>query len=165
MAKIPSFIPVPPFDETPGCCGPASLKMILAYYGVEKTERELTRLCHCTPAHGTRAEAILRVAKELGFRGTIKDNSSLKDIRRYVRKNVPVIIDWFSQTDGHYSVVVGIDEENIYLQDPHLGHMRAIELPVFKRIWFDFPGPYLRSRNDLILRRLIIITPKEHIHR
>jgi len=37
-----NLIPVKPFQETlhAGMCGPASLKMVLDYYVMEKTEKE-----------------------------------------------------------------------------------------------------------------------------
>ena len=43
MAKL---LKVKSFQEKLGVsyCGPASLKMVLEYYGIEKTEKELARL-------------------------------------------------------------------------------------------------------------------------
>ena len=35
---------VKPYREKPEYCGPASLKMVLGYYGIEKTEDELANL-------------------------------------------------------------------------------------------------------------------------
>ena len=97
-------------------------------------------------------------ARKLGFRARVKDLSDLEDIREWVsRKKIPVIVDWFAFEGGHYSVVSGIDKENIYLEDPSLGHRRALKLSTFMRLWFDFPGSHLKSRDDLIIRRMIII--------
>jgi len=48
-------------------------------------------------------------------------------------------------------------QENIYLQDPSLGHRRALKLRTFKRLWFDFPGDFIAQRSDLIIRRMIVI--------
>ena len=40
------FIKIKPFQETlnKGFCGPAVLKMVLRFYGIEKSERELAKL-------------------------------------------------------------------------------------------------------------------------
>ena len=67
-----------PYRQRPGYCGPASLKMVLDYYGLKKTELELGKLARCNPNKGTSAEGILKAAKILGFQGFIKDNANLQ---------------------------------------------------------------------------------------
>jgi predicted deacylase len=152
------MLSVNPFRQKPGYCGPASLKMVLGFWGLKISEKKLVQLSGCTRSRGIGAEGLVRAAQELGFRARIRDFSDLKDIRGWVnRKNIPVIVDWFAFEGGHYSVVSGIDKENIYLEDPGLGHRRAMKLTTFKRLWFDFPGDYLRSESDLIIRRMIVV--------
>ncbi|MCB2149656.1 MAG: DUF2817 domain-containing protein [Deltaproteobacteria bacterium] len=149
---------IAPFRQKPGYCGPASLKIVLGYLGVKITEKKLALISGCSPSSGTGAEGLVGAARKLGFRARVKDLSDLEDIREWVsRKKIPVIVDWFAFEGGHYSVVSGIDRENIYLEDPSLGHRRALKLSTFMRLWFDFPGNYLQSRDDLIIRRMIII--------
>jgi predicted double-glycine peptidase len=82
---------------------------------------------------------------------------------------VPVIVNWFTRgrsdygdeetPDGHYSVVVGLDGDHIYLQDPEIGSLRIIEREDFLRVWFDFKPAYITSWDDIILRQLIAIYP------
>ena len=151
------MIPIKPFRQKAGYCGAASLKMVLDYYGIDITERKLARLSGSSRSKGVPAKNLIKAAKKLGLTGFYKDYSSLRDIIRYVSKGIPVIVDWFSEIDGHYSVVTGIDKENIYLQDPQLGHLRALKLKTFKKIWFDFAQPMLRTKNDIIIRRMIVI--------
>ena len=43
-------------------------------------------------------------------------------------------------SDGHYSVVCGLDDKNIYLQDPEIGSMRKLDREDFMTVWFDFTG-------------------------
>lgn len=157
------MLKIKPFKQKIAFCGPASLKMVLEYYGVKKTERELGVRAGCTTARGTPAKGLISAAREFGFRGTIKEFADLKDIRRYViQKKIPVIVQWFSVDEGHYSVVVDIDKENIYLQDPEIGRMRSMRLDAFKRVWFDFPGDFLRAKSDIVVRRMIVIEPGEN---
>ena len=149
---------ITPFRQKPGHCGPASLKMVLDFWGVQITEKKLAELSGCSPSSGTGSEGLVRAAQKLGFRVRIKDFSELKDIREWVgRKKIPVIVDWFAFEGGHYSVVSGIDSENIYLEDPSLGYRRALKRSTFKRLWFDFPNDFLKSKSELIIRRMIII--------
>ena len=146
------------FRQNTGFCGPASLKMVLDYFGVRKSEKELARFSGCTKTKGAEAGNLLKAAKKLGLKGFIKDFSDIKDIKKYVlQKKIPPIVDWFSTDEGHYSVVVDVDNKNIYLQDPELGKVRKLELKTFKKVWFDFPGKFLRTKEKIIIRRLIII--------
>jgi predicted double-glycine peptidase len=149
-------------------CGPASLKMVLAYYGVEKTEQELAQLAGTDPDLGTSDKDIKRAAESLGFTVDIKNNSTFEDIQTWLDKKVPVIVNWFTRgrtdygdsavPDGHYSVVVGLDEEYIYLQDPEIGKIRKIARDDFMKVWFDFTGKYINTWNEMILRQVFVIT-------
>ncbi len=151
------MLDVKSFKQTPGFCGPASLKIVLSYYGIEKSEAELAKISNCSKEKGTSAQDIVDAAHKLGFKAETKDNCTFEDLKNYLRDKTPVIVDWFLNDEGHYSVVVGIDKENIYLQDPSIGHLRAMKLETFYRVWFDFPESFLRSKDDLILRRIIAV--------
>lgn len=163
------ILPVQPFQETlhAGMCGPASLKMVLAYYGIERSEAELVTLCGTDPVRGTTAEEIARAAKSLGCTVEIHDQSSFEDIRAWLDRGVPVIVDWFTRgrsdypdsevPDGHLSVVVGLDADHIYLQDPEIGKLRQIRREDFMRVWFDFTGDHISSWDEMIVRQLIAI--------
>src|SRR3989344_2302814 len=163
MKKI--FLRVKPFQETlSGYCGPASI--LLSYYGVNKTERELGRLCKTNKNLGTTAKGIKEAAEKLGFKVKIKINSNFKDIERWLKRGVPVIVDWFTRgrsdyndseiTDGHYSVLVGLDSKFIYLQDPEIGRIRKIKKEDFMVVWFDFKGKHIKP-NELVIRQIIAI--------
>lgn len=162
MLKIKSF------QETlnASMCGPASLKIVLNYYGVEKSEKELAKLCEHDRDLGVDDEGIKRAAESLGFNIKIKNNSSFKDIEKWLDKKAPVIVNWFTRgrqdylesevADGHYSVVAGLDEKHIYLQDPEIGKIRKIKRDDFMKVWFDFRGEYIKP-NELIIRQIIVI--------
>lgn len=157
-----------PFQETlnAGMCGPASLKIVLDYYGVEKSEKELAKLCEYDKDLGVDDKGIKRAAESLGFKVKIKNNSSFKDIAKWLDKKAPVIVNWFTRgrrdysesevADGHYSVVAGLDEKHIYLQDPEIGKIRKIKRNDFMKVWFDFKGEHIKP-NELIIRQIIAI--------
>lgn len=166
---MPNLLPINLFQETlhAGMCGPASLKMVLGYYGVEKTEKELAELCGTDSNVGTSDKGLKRAAEGLGFTVEIKNNSTFDDIRRWLDKKVPVIVNWFTRgridyeieevPDGHLSVVVGLDDEYIYLQDPEIGALRKISRDDFMKVWFDFKGEYIKSWDEMIIRQLIAV--------
>lgn len=155
------FLDVKPFRQSPGFCGPASLKMVLEYYGVERTEKEIGQLSKCTREKGTSAKNLIKAAEKLGFKAHIEDNSNINRIKYFLDNKIPVIVDWFSHDEGHYSVSIGLDDKNIYLQDPELGAIRTLDRQTFFRVWFDFPKSHIRTPKDIILRRIIIIEKKK----
>ncbi len=145
------------FRQTESCCGPASLKIVLAYYGIKKSEKELVKLTGCTIAKGVEAGGLVKAAKKLRLKAFYKDYCEIKTIKKYViNRKIPVIVDWFSGDDGHYSVVVDINKKNIFLQDPEIGGIKKLDLETFKRVWFDFPGNQISSKG-LIVRRIIVV--------
>ena len=164
-----NLLKVKPFQETlhGGYCGPASLKMVMDYFGKAVSEEEVAERCGRDPELGTDDASIKRAAEEYGFKVEIQNNSTYADIEKWLAKGVPVIVDWFTSgrrdyndsqvPDGHYSVIVGLDEENIYLQDPEIGGMRTIKRDDFYRVWFDFKGAAIKEWDDIILRQIIAV--------
>jgi len=159
------MIKLKPFRETPGLCGPASLKMVMDYYGVSVSEAELARLSGALKEKGTSIKGLIKAAKHFGFKTFLKKNSSLKDLEYFVNKKIPVIVDWFAEDDGHYSVIVDIDKKNVVLMDPALRKLliyirrRVFPRETFFRVWFDFPGKFIKNPKDLVLRLMLVITP------
>ena len=166
MKKI--MLNIKPFQETlnAGYCGPASLKIVLSYYGLEKTEKELAKLCGADERLGSDDKILKEVSEQLGLKVKIKNNNSFKDIENWLIKGVPVIVNWFTRgrsdysdsavPDGHYSVVAGLDKKFIYLQDPEIGKMRKLDKGDFMAVWFDFKGRYIKP-SELIVRQIIAI--------
>lgn len=162
------FLKTQPLQETlhTSMCGPASLKIVLSYYCEEKSEEELAKLCDTDEDLGTDDQGLKKAAESLGYKVFIKNNSELSDIEKWIQKEIPVIVNWFTRgrkdytdadvADGHYSVVTGIDNKYIYLQDPEIGTIRKLEKKDFLTVWFDFTGKYIKPDN-LIIRQIIAI--------
>ena len=82
-----------------------------------------------------------------------------------LEKKIPVIVEWFLEDEAHYCVVVDIDKNNIYLMDPYRKYKPAVRKmplfdngePYFQKLWFSFEGAYMKDKNDLILRRMIVL--------
>ena len=156
------MLKVKPVRQQMGLCGPASLKMVLSYYGTEVTESELAEATNCTPEKGVEIDDMRKGVEKYGYRGEVKDFAEFDDIKSSLEEGIPVIVAWFSEDDGHYSVVVDIDSENIRLIDPELGHVRAMKLEKFYRVWFDFPGEYIQRPSEVSVRKMLIIKPQTH---
>jgi predicted double-glycine peptidase len=153
------MIKLKPFRQRPGLCGPASLKMVFDYYGVQVSEAEITKISGATKEKGVSKEGLTKAAKHFGFQVFSKEKSSLSDLKYFIKRKIPVIVDWFFEDEGHYSVVVDIDKKNVVFRDPSFKGLRKMPIEKFLRVWFDFPGKYIKNSKDLILRRILVITP------
>lgn len=164
-----NLLPVKPFQETlhGGYCGPAVIKMVLNFYGIAKTEAEVAILSNRDEDLGISDRDIKRILEDFGLSVEIKNFASFEDIKTALDKGAPVIVDWITRgrydydeeevADGHYSVVVGLDEENIYLQDPEVGRVRKILKEDFIRVWFDFTSDHIESWEDMVIRQMIAV--------
>ena len=76
------LLDVKSFQETlhSDMCGPASLKIVLNYYGVDKTEQELASLTGLKPGFGVNDKSIIKAVESLGFKTEIKNESNFEDI-------------------------------------------------------------------------------------
>lgn len=136
-------------------CGASALQAVLFYWGQEYREMTLMTMLHTTPENGTHPNDILRVAKELGLEANIKENLTLADLEKAIDRGIPVIVccqAWRDEEDfekswtevwesGHYMVVIGYDQSNIYFEDPSLmGSRGVIPRSEFMDRWHDYEG-------------------------
>ncbi|MBS3084248.1 C39 family peptidase [Candidatus Pacearchaeota archaeon] len=149
-------------NQTTSYCGPFCLKMVFDYYGHVIDLKDIANVAKTTVENGTSPVNMVNTARHFGFDVSYKENSNLKELRRLVvKERIPVIIDWFDNNDGHYSIVVGLDKKNIYFADSDGGHHKKMTLKTFMRVWFDFTGSYMKSASDLRLRPIIVIRDKK----
>lgn len=140
-----------------GLCGPASLKIVFDYYGIEKPQEEWARLAGTTADDGVQNEGMLKAIKSVGFSGEIIKEASFGLLKQLIGKGETVIVIFWSGKWGHYSPVADIDDSHITLADPEFGEFRKVELSEFDHFWFDFSKDYNRKPEDLELRSLILI--------
>jgi ABC-type bacteriocin/lantibiotic exporter with double-glycine peptidase domain len=151
------MLEIKPYEQTKsGYCGPASLKMVLDFYGIKKTEKDLAKITGASMKEGMAVDGFKKAAEFFNLKIIVKDFADFRDIEFYLKKKIPVIVGWFLIDDGHYSVVVNLDKDYIYLADPEAGKIKKLKRDIFKRVWFDFAGSYLRKKNDIIIRRMIV---------
>lgn len=132
--------------QSAGLCGPASLRILLSYFGKNFSEAELAQLGVATIDQGTEHEGMITAIKAIDGYVFVKNEGTLDEIEYFVRKEkLPVIIGWFDESGevwgDHYSVVVNVTEKNVIMVDPSKDEAeRWIDRKNFQQIWFDFIG-------------------------
>jgi predicted double-glycine peptidase len=148
------LLAVPDVRQSTGyTCGASALQAVLAYWGTSEREDRLAARLGSTPEDGTHPDAILRVAREFGLSAELREGLDLADLERALADGTPVIVDlqaWreaagapWTETwdDGHYMVLLGMDRDTLYFEDPSLLGVRGvIPRAEFVDRWHDYEG-------------------------
>jgi predicted double-glycine peptidase len=178
-------IPLPHVEQPDEVsCGAACMMSICSFYGVgPQTIAEFKKHLH-TDENGTRYTQFREYAEELELQASIAHAKSnppmtLERLVEYLQQGKPVICsiqayadktkvyddpEW--NKDGHYVVVVGFDETNLYFMDPSINwrhphsHPRRTFLAKddFVKRWHDNEGT--DDRPELIKNLGVVISPK-----
>lgn len=118
-------------QQAPSSCGSASLLSVLKYFGkadpkaTDKTAQ--AALGFTDSGNGADVAAIEAAAKLAGLKTTREYDSDMASLLSHVDAGHPAIVciqAWPTNGSksltkhGHYSVVIGSDEDNLYLMDP-----------------------------------------------
>lgn len=132
--------------------GPTALQAVLAYYGTDEYADQLINTTNTTE-NGTLPSNIAQAASNLGFTADVKENMSLKDLQGNLSQGKPVIVVITNgsssngtgqnmaqpQTEYIYLVVIGMDDQNVYFEDPALiGSRGFLPIQEFMDKWFIF---------------------------
>jgi len=117
-------------------CGPAALKMVYGFFGKKTKERYLARELKTTK-DGTKNSDLIKSARRKGFYCFVHDNSSVEEIKHFITKNLPVIVNYIEprNNDGHYAVVVGFKKKKLVLNDSWNGENFKISIRKFNERW------------------------------
>lgn len=142
-------------QSTEYSCGAASLQAVLGYWGRDIGEEDIREMLNTNEESGTYPDDIIRVARALGLDADYKENMTLADLEGYVAQGIPVMVDcqaWRSVSqyneswadtryNGHWVVVIGIDENNVTLEDPYiLGDRGIMSTEEFEARWHNVRG-------------------------
>ena len=152
-------------QSTEYSCGASALQSVLSYWGRDVDEAELMKLLQTTPEVGTYPENIVRGAQALGFEAQVKENLRLREVAEFTADGNPMIAlaqVWRSQSgsapavaedwdNGHYIVVLGVDANYVYFQDPYMRMSKAfVPRRTFEAHWHQVMGGDLKRNPKLI---------------
>src|SRR5262245_8643780 len=155
-------------------CGASALRAVLSHWGKDVDETQLMALLHTNSQVGTYPEDIAKGARSLGFDAEVIENLTLDQLDRLTADGSPVIAlaqVWLSDRDadrplediwdnGHYIVVLGVDQDYVYFQDPFIQMSKAfVPRKTFEDHWHQVMGGEL-ERNPKLIHVGIIVRGK-----
>ncbi len=135
--------------QTLNNCGPASVSMVLAYYGHPVTQAAAQTVLRPDPEQwGMLPGAVPPYVVQFGLDARILDHGTDDDVKALLDKSVPVIVaQWLSEDNPlpHYRVVVGYDDAKgvFIVNDGDLGFGRDISYKDFDGLWDVYNNLYL----------------------
>lgn len=148
-------LPVPLFRQATGySCGAVALQAVLRYWQVfAGQESQLYPRLDTTPKDGTAPEKLVEGARSFGLAARLQQDTTLADLRQALAKGTTVILNlqaWreaatpakpWTETweEGHYVVLVGLDDHYLYAMDPSVsGAYAYLPLQEFQDRWHDY---------------------------
>lgn len=129
---------VPYIRQKPYWCGPASLAMVLNYWGLNISQDEIATEIYRPDDKLTYISDMVKYPRSLGFYAKAI-TGSIDILKNYIIADIPLIVlQKFSITNpyGHYRVVIGFDDNEhiLYVLDPAIGK-QTISYDEFIELW------------------------------
>lgn len=152
------LLKVPRYKQKRNTCGVTALRMVLAHFAQEVSEREIIQAVGGLKKYGVRTVKLAYVADKLGFktsyfslnRKLADGNAKIKlpevrDILNFLKKEIPVIINVRSSllydekptTQGHFIVITGYKDGRFVYNDPYDGKSHRIAEEKLRFAWFN----------------------------
>jgi predicted double-glycine peptidase len=142
------WLDVPYVRQVKAGCGAAAVAMVVQYWArhnpdLKSAAEETERIDELLPAsrRGIRGAALKDYLSQRGFAVYVFDGE-LQDLRSHFAKGRPVVVCLAPagpRAPLHYAVVVGIDNESVWLNDSARGKLYREPLDKFETSW-NFTG-------------------------
>ena len=150
-------------QRTQYSCMAASASMCLqALDYPHATEDEVNKVMGALPMQGAAWEQALACAQHYGCRATLTMPSTVKQLKEWTDRGVPVMIAWNPEGRdwSHASVVFDVDEDlNVYVADPNIPDpdetVRVVPKTEFYSKWYEKWPNYLVRRPACAIEREI----------
>jgi tetratricopeptide (TPR) repeat protein len=136
-------------------CGPANMAMILSYYGIEKTQKEMGELMrpyqHPKGDNDDKTvtpEEFVYWAQQNGLEALTRPTGSIELLKMFLANEVPVVVKTLlkpTEDSAHFRVVRGFDEEKqvIIVDDSYFGPNTKVGYFDFLQMWQPFNYGYI----------------------
>ncbi|MBU3957097.1 C39 family peptidase [Patescibacteria group bacterium] len=136
-------------------CGPATLSMILSYYDIRKSQKELgDEMRPYQHPQGDNDDKIIfptefvAWVEKFGLKAAYRPNGSLELLKLFLANEIPVVVKtWLRPNEdiGHFRIIRGFDEGAKVLidDDSYFGPNRRLSYFDFMSMWQPFNYGYI----------------------
>ena len=147
-------------SQTFNNCGPATLSMILSFWGTNISQQTLADEMrpYNNPKGGVDDKSIFAneftsFAKQLGYDSFNRPNGTIEILKQLTTNGIPVVVrTWLHPNEdiGHFRIVRGFDENKkiIIQDDSYEGKDREISYKEFLEMWQPFNYGYILVFTD-----------------
>jgi tetratricopeptide (TPR) repeat protein len=108
-------------------CGPASIRVLMSYWGVDFTETEAASYLKPNPEDpNVRPDEIASYVEQYGYQASLRVNGNFDTIRNFILAGYPVLIEtgYDPEPDtigwtSHYLTIVGYSDEGLIAMDTY----------------------------------------------
>jgi len=143
------ILDVPKVKQLKNHCGPASLSIVFAYYGLSMDQKKIAEeITDIYPTYkknpiikrGTDASHIVGYSRKKGFVAYRREKATIDDLIILIDKDIPPIVntDYITERDaGHFSVITGYDlkKRKVYFNDPYNLRRSNFTFLLFETLW------------------------------
>ena len=153
--------PIKQHDDS--ACGPTSIQMILNYFKVPYTFKEIVKVSGYKKKVGLYNKDLVKVIEKFGLSVQEKANSTWAELLRLNKPNNVIVVSWMMKGYiGHFSVVEKVSKNFIELADPYSGKIIKIGRVIFMRLWMDYDDIWYPIKNtDIQLRWMCVVSKKK----
>lgn len=115
--------------------------MVLSFFGIKHSQPEITQLIGVDDIfikeNGVPTELMVTPIYTYGLTYTAMDNAKMHHIEEYIDRGVPIIINYIelAENEGHFAVIIGYTNDQIFLNDPIHGEGFTIDRNIFESRW------------------------------
>ncbi len=139
-------------------CSVAVAWSILKYYKVKVDYNALLKASKVCPVDGMQPIKLINLLKKYGIDFELHENKNIRFIKNQIKNEIPVIVIMQARKEynktwkntwiyGHYMVVIGYDENWLFIYDPSIGGMKQLSHDQFYARWHDYDNKrdYIKS--------------------
>lgn len=141
-------------------CMSCSMMMCLRANGVQCYEDEVNKVMGARPMKGAAWEHALACGQHYGMRCTLTTPSTVKQLKEWTDRNIPVMIAWNPEGRpwSHASVVFDVtDDGTVFVADPNIPDpdetVRVVPKAEFYKKWYEKWPDYLVRRPAMAVER------------
>ncbi len=155
------ILDLPYVKQQSNYCGPASLSMVMQYFGYSTTQEEIAEELGRKEVskHGVRPGELALYARRRGMRVSARNHVGLEGIFKALENDLPLIAlcrAFPPQRGLHYTIIRGydLDKEALFIHDPAWPRRK-------KTLWDDFELRWWIPKESYFYFALVVEPKKE----